>query len=97
MNSSITCLSRSSSGRAEAKAGSSPDPGGGWFPTRAGNRLRGAVLGHGEVPVAQCLGILKRAGYNGIVSLEFEGIEEPVRGITLGLANLRRAAAEAGY
>lgn len=79
------------------KAGASPDPGGGWFPTRAGNRLRGAVLGHGEVPVAQCLGILKRAGYNGIVSLEFEGIEEPVRGITLGLANLRRAAAEAGY
>ena len=76
------------------KSGSAPDPGEGWFPTRAGNRLRGAIVGHGEVPVAQCLRVLKEAGFDGVLSLEFEGIEDPVKGITIGLANLRRAVEE---
>lgn len=76
------------------KSGNVPDPGGGWFPTRAGNRLRGAIVGHGEVPIAQCLRVLKEAGFDGVLSLEFEGIEDPVKGITIGLANLRRAVAE---
>jgi len=76
------------------KSGSAPDPGEGWFPTRAGNRLRGAIVGHGEVPVAQCLRVLKDAGFDGVLSLEFEGIEDPIKGITIGLENLRRAIGE---
>ncbi len=73
------------------KSGNGPDPGEGWFPTRGGNRLRGAIIGHGEVPVVQCLRLLKNAGFDGVLSLEFEGLEDPIRGITIGLANLRRA------
>ena len=76
------------------KSGNGPDPGEGWFPTRAGNRLRGAILGHGEVPVAQCLRLLKEAGFDGVLSLEFEGLEDPIKGIAIGLANLRRAVEE---
>ena len=76
------------------KSGNAPDPGEGWFPTRAGNRLRGAIVGHGEVPIAQCLRVLKEAGFDGVLSLEFEGIEDPIKGITISLANLRRAVAE---
>ena len=72
------------------KSGSDPDPGRGWFRSRAGNFLRGAVVGHGAVPVAQCLGILSRAGYDGTVSLEFEGIEDPIVGCSIGLENLKR-------
>jgi sugar phosphate isomerase/epimerase len=72
------------------RKGSEPDPGRGWFRTRAGNFLRGAILGHGEVPVAQCLGILARRGYRGTVSIEFEGIEDPMLGISIGLENLKR-------
>ncbi len=72
------------------KPGTEPNPGEGWFTTRAGNYVRGAVVGHGVIPVPQCLGILKRAGYNGTVSLEFEGIEDPIVGITLGYKNLKR-------
>ncbi|MCL2189872.1 MAG: sugar phosphate isomerase/epimerase [Defluviitaleaceae bacterium] len=71
------------------KSGNQPHPGDGFFPTRAGNHLRGAIVGHGEVPVQQCLRILKNNGYNGYVSIEFEGIEDPLVGISIGLKNLR--------
>jgi sugar phosphate isomerase/epimerase len=54
------------------------------------------VIGHGEVPIVQCLRIMKRAGYEGVLSIEFEGIEEPLRGIAIGLANLRRYTALVG-
>ena len=35
------------------KSGSEPDPGRGFFRSRAGNYLRGAVIGHGNIPVVQ--------------------------------------------
>jgi sugar phosphate isomerase/epimerase len=72
------------------KSGSAPHPGKGFFPTRAGNHLRGAIVGHGEVPVQQCLRIMKNAGYDGFVSIEFEGIEDSLVGVGYGLENLKR-------
>ncbi|NLC68450.1 MAG: sugar phosphate isomerase/epimerase [Clostridiaceae bacterium] len=72
------------------KPGSGINPGTGWFRTRAGNYLRGAIIGHGEVPVLQCLELLKKTGYNGTVSMEFEGLEDPIKGISIGLENLKR-------
>lgn len=71
------------------KQGTCPSPGEGWFQSRGGNYLRGAIIGHGDVPVVQCLRILKRRGYDGVVSVEFEGIEDPLIGIRIGLDNLR--------
>ena len=78
------------------KAGSAHDPGAGWLRSRAGNYLRGAVIGHGVVPVGQCLGVLAKAGYDGVVSIEFEGIEAPEAGIPYGLENLKRFMETAG-
>ena len=72
------------------KSGNGPDPGEGWFKTRAQNYLRGAIVGHGVVPVVQCLKILKANGYDGYVSIEFEGMEEPINAIRIGLDNLKR-------
>lgn len=72
------------------KKGTCPSPGEGWFLSRGGNYLRGAIIGHGDVPVVQCLRILKRAGYDGVISIEFEGMEDPMTGIRIGLDNLRR-------
>ena len=72
------------------KTGTEPDPGWGFGPTRAGNLLRGAIVGHGVVPIRQCLGILRNAGFYGDISIEFEGIEEPEIGVSIGLQNLRR-------
>ncbi|MFC1452020.1 sugar phosphate isomerase/epimerase family protein [Verrucomicrobiota bacterium] len=74
--------------------GSRMSPGPGWFGSRGGNYLRGAIVGHGEVPVVQCARVLRDAGYDGVLSLEFEGMEDPLTGIRLGLDNLRRVIEE---
>ncbi len=74
------------------KSGMSVDPGEGWFQSRAGNYLRGAVIGHGDVPVMQCIRLMKKGGYDGVLSIEFEGIEDPIKGIRIGLDNLKRFA-----
>lgn len=76
------------------KSGMEPNPGEGFFRTRRGDYLRGAIIGHGNVPVKQCLSILKDAGYDGYVGIEFEGMEECEKGVRVGLANLRRYISE---
>ena len=75
------------------KPGSGRNPGRGWFQSRGGNYLRGAIIGHGNVPVRQCLGNLKRAGYDGYVSIEFEGMEDCVEGLRIGKENLQACIA----
>ena len=72
------------------KNGSLDNPGEGWFTTRGGNYLRGSIIGHGDVPVRQCVNILKRAGYEGYLNIEFEGMEDPLTGIRIGVDNLKR-------
>lgn len=72
------------------KSGNGFAPGEGWFMSRSGNYLRGAIIGHGNVPLLQSMRALKRTGYDGVLSVEFEGIEDPEQGIRIGQANLRR-------
>jgi len=72
------------------KDGNGPDPGEGFFTSRNGTYLRGAIIGQGNVPVLHCLRALKRAGYDGTVSVEFEGMEDCLKGVRIGLANMRR-------
>lgn len=74
------------------KPGNLDNPGEGWFTTRAGNYLKGAIIGHGVVPVRQCINILKKTGYDRGFSIEFEGMEDNLEGIRIGLNNLRRFA-----
>lgn len=62
----------------------------GWRRTRGGNYLRATVAGHGAVPVQQCINILKEAGYDGYVSLEFEGWEDNLQALKSGCAFLRK-------
>ncbi|MDR1600386.1 MAG: sugar phosphate isomerase/epimerase [Oscillospiraceae bacterium] len=64
------------------------NPGLGWFRTRGGNWLRGAIAGHGELDIPRLLGILKRAGYDGWVTVEFEGIEDCLLGAGESRKNL---------
>jgi len=76
------------------KPGTAPDPGTGWGRSRGGNYIRGSIIGHGDVPVVQCLRIMKKAGYDGGLSIEFEGMEPVLDGIRIGHDNLRRFVAE---
>ncbi|MDR1630211.1 MAG: sugar phosphate isomerase/epimerase [Oscillospiraceae bacterium] len=71
------------------KSGNGLPPQDGFFKSRAGNYLRGAIIGHGDVPVLQCLSTLKKNGYDDFVSIEFEGMEEPQKGIACGLNTLK--------
>lgn len=75
------------------KSGAEMHPGDGYYTTRGRNYIRGAVLGHGNVPVVQCLSILRQAGCSGDVTVEFEGIEDPVYGCKLSLEYLNRVLA----
>lgn len=75
------------------KSGNEADPGQGWFSTRSGNHVRGAIVGHGVVPIVQCLKIMKKANYSGVLSIEFEGMEDPLRAIPIGFENLQRYVA----
>ena len=69
------------------------NPGNGWFRSRGGRYLRGTVVGHGVVPVKECLDVIRASGYTGIVSLEFEGMEENLPAVAGGLEFLRRVTA----
>lgn len=79
------------------RSGMGLNPGTGFFRSRGANYLRGAIIGQGDAPVYQCIKILRAAGYDGWLSIEFEGKEDPMYGVRVGFENLQRllAAAEA--
>lgn len=66
------------------------NPGEGWFTTTAGNYLRGAIAGQGDGDMWAVLRTIKASGYDGYLSLEFEGMEECRKGTRIGLNTLRR-------
>ena len=63
-------------------------------PTRGGRYFGGAVVGEGDIPVKRCLRILKQAGYDDYVSLEYEGMEDCMSAIARGLKNIRKYLSE---
>lgn len=64
-------------------------PPSGWFATPTDIALRGAIVGHGVIDVPKQIELLKKSGYDGYLSLEFEGMEEPLTAVRLGLEYLR--------
>ncbi len=64
-------------------------PPSGWFHTPTPIALRGAIVGHGEIDIPAELKLLKKAKYKGYLSLEFEGMEDPIKAVTLGLEYLK--------
>ena len=72
------------------RSGMSYNPGRGFNPSRGGNYRRGTIFGHGDVPTFQILRAIKNSGYDGFVSLEFEGMEDTIEGISIGIENLQR-------
>ena len=62
----------------------------GWIYTPSSIAIRGAILGHGNIDLPACIKLLKKSGYNGWLSLEFEGLEESRKGVSLGLDYARK-------
>lgn len=59
------------------------------FHSRARNSLLGCAIGDGDIPVAQCIAILQSVGYDGYVSIEFEGSKPCMEELVKGLNNLK--------
>ena len=72
------------------KSGMMYDPGKGYSRTRGGNWRRATIFGHGDVPTFQILAAIKKSGYDGYVSIEFEGIEDNILALEIGSDNLKR-------
>jgi sugar phosphate isomerase/epimerase len=66
------------------------NPGEGWFRTASGNYLRGAIFGQGDIDVWEVLRVIKHSGYDGYVSIEFEGMEDCLVGAKSGMDNALR-------
>ncbi len=62
--------------------------------TRGGNYFCGTAIGEGDIPVKRCLKILKAAGYDGFLSVEYEGTEDCISGIGKGLSCLKKILEE---
>ena len=72
------------------KKGTEIFPGDNWYCTAGGNYNRGTIVGHGDAGISQCVRILKNAGYEGCISIEYEGVEDAMAGIPASLANVKR-------
>lgn len=61
-----------------------------WFRTANDNYLRGAILGHGDLPIRKLVKLIKASGYDGNITVEFEGMEECKSATKIAMDNLRR-------
>jgi inosose dehydratase len=66
------------------------NPGEGWFQTSHGNFLRGAIVGFGDIQMVEVIRLIRQSGYDGYISIEFEGMEDCLTGTRIGLENARR-------
>jgi L-ribulose-5-phosphate 3-epimerase len=71
-------------------------PGPGWLETLGGQFIRGSVFGYGDLQTKMILQAVVDSGYDGFVSLEYEGNEPTLFGCETGLNNIRRMLAEIG-
>ncbi|NOY75130.1 MAG: sugar phosphate isomerase/epimerase [Kiritimatiellaeota bacterium] len=62
----------------------------GWFQSSHGKCLRGAIVGHGDIDIPAVLKVIKDFGYDGYISIEFEGMEDCELGSRIGMANVKR-------
>jgi len=61
-----------------------------WFSSNSGEyMLRGSILAQGDLDVWASLGFIRDAGYDGYVSVEFEGMEDGKIGSESGMAAAR--------
>jgi len=70
------------------------DPGDGWFRSRGGRYLRGAIVGNGDIDIRTICRAIKESGFDGYASIEFEGSEDCLVGCARGIANAARLFAE---
>ncbi|CAI9404118.1 sugar phosphate isomerase/epimerase family protein [Aestuariimicrobium sp. T2.26MG-19.2B] len=71
------------------------NPGLGFFGTRGGQFLRGAIVGQGDIDIPAVAKVVKESGYDDFITIEFEGIEDALPACKAALENTRRILDEA--
>ncbi len=66
----------------------------GFFPTLHGKLLRGAIVGHGDIDIPAVVKVIRESGYDGFISVEFEGMEDCMEGSRIGMQILSKLFAE---
>lgn len=66
------------------------NPGEGWFRSAGGQYLRGAIAGQGDLDLYELLRIVKHSGYDGYLSIEYEGMEDCRLGTRIAYDNVQR-------
>ena len=66
------------------------------FVSVKGRKVQPETIGEGEIDLPKILRILKKADYQGYLSLEYEGNDPEPKGIPISAKNLLRMAAEVG-
>lgn len=66
------------------------EPGDGWLATPGGHWLLGSIVGHGDLDIRRILGGIKASGFDGFLSIEFEGLEDSTFGAAKSAANINR-------
>ncbi|MDN5900657.1 MAG: sugar phosphate isomerase/epimerase [Brachybacterium sp.] len=61
-------------------------PGEGWFRSRGGKPLRGAVVGSGDIDLRAVARAISDSGFSGYAAIEFEGWEDCLLGCERGIA-----------
>ena len=70
-------------------------PGADWLQTVGGQAIRGSVFGYGDLPAKSIVNDIVASGYDGFVSLEYEGNEPTQYGCETGLKNAKAMFAAA--
>lgn len=65
-------------------------PGEDWLQTLNGNYIRGSIFGQGDMDLRRIIRTIKEAGYDGPISMEFEGMEPDMIATRIGYENARR-------
>lgn len=68
---------------------------GAWFRSTHGRYLRGAIVGQGDLDLRRIIKLVKASGYDGYVTVEFEGMEPCESASAIAMANVRRLWDEA--
>ena len=72
------------------KTNISASPGMYWLETGNGSWVRDTMIGHGDLDIAGCMDILKKAGYDGALAFENEHPEPYEAGVKQGMDYLKR-------
>lgn len=66
-----------------------------WIKTANKNYIRGSIVGQGDMDIRAIVKLIKESGYDGNITLEFEGMEECREASRIGMDNIKRLWEEA--